>query len=800
MKLIFFSYILKSKKKTALLLFIICLLTFLFYPLHLFHDPWSFVLEDKNSELLGARIATDGQWRFPYVNNVPQKFADAVTAYEDKRFWYHPGVDPLALARAIRLDISKSKIKSGASTIPMQVIRLSRKGEPRTIGEKIIEIILAVKLSFCSSKNTVLALYASHAPFGGNVVGLEAASWRYFGRDPQHLSWAETATLAVLPNEPSLVHPGKHRSWLLQKRNALLDRLCAFHKFDSVSLLAAKNEPLVTQPLALPDIAPHLLERAIKDKKDDKKPASFRIKSSIDRQLQERINAIVNQHNSVLALNGIYNAAALVLDVKTGQAIVYVGNTGTTIAQSDGHGCSVDIITSPRSTGSVLKPFLYAAMLDAGDILPTTLIPDIPTTIGGFTPQNFNRAYEGAVPARLALARSLNIPAVRMVQRFGIDRFRRLLIRLGMTTIPRSSDDYGISIILGGAEGTLWDLCGIYAGIARKVNDYHDYPLNNDLSSFFAPSYKAIDISDNKSRHLKQADPLDAAACFCALSAMVEVIRPHADGAWKDFVSSRKIAWKTGTSFGFRDGWAIGCSPDYVVGVWTGNASGEGRPGLIGIETAAPLLFDIFNILPASGWFYKPEADLQAVSVCAKSGFRNGPLCDKVDTIFAPAAGLRSVACPYHQMIHLDKTGIFRVTDKCERVDNMQHKPWFVLPPSMEYYFRQMHTDYVPLPPTRNDCIATSDKNAMGLLYPHSDNASIYIPLEAGGSRGRVVFEATHRDPKAVIHWHIDADYLGTTTGFHQMAVAPAPGNHTLILIDGNGERLEHTFTVLDKD
>ncbi|MBP5302526.1 MAG: transglycosylase domain-containing protein, partial [Bacteroidales bacterium] len=238
----------------------IALLAVALRPRQLFDNPVSAVLESSDGRLLSARIAADGQWRFPASDSVPEKFARAIVRFEDKRFWHHPGVDPLALARALRLNLKNGEIRSGGSTITMQTIRLSRGNPPRTIPEKLWEMVLAVRLELYKSKKDILALYASNAPFGGNVVGLEAAAWRYFGIPADQLSWAECATLAVLPNSPAMIHPGKSRDALLAKRNFLLDQLCASGDIDSLSCELAKDEPLPDKPHQLPELAYHYLE------------------------------------------------------------------------------------------------------------------------------------------------------------------------------------------------------------------------------------------------------------------------------------------------------------------------------------------------------------------------------------------------------------------------------------------------------------------------------------------------------------------------------------------------------------
>jgi penicillin-binding protein 1C len=798
-------------------LFLCVILLWVSLPTPHFDEPLSTVILDRNGEFLGASIAADEQWRFPPTEDISEKFVRTITCYEDKRFFYHPGVDPLAVARAFWQDIRSGEIVSGASTITMQVIRLSRKGRPRSVWEKLIEMVLAVRLELSMSKREILALFASHAPFGGNVVGLEAASWRYFGRGSDKLSWAETAMLTVLPNSPALVHPGKNREILLEKRNALLDRLRAEGILDPLSCDLAKQEPLPPQPHPIPMLAPHLLinikmAHLSSKGKGNKAHGLFdspsRVRITLDKNIQARAVQIIQRHNGHLAENGIHNAAALILEVESGNVLAYIGNAQD--FTSGEHGTQVDVITSPRSTGSILKPLLYAGMLNAGDLLPSELVPDIPTRMGGFAPQNYSRTYYGAVPAHMALARSLNIPAVRMLHAYGVDRFYGLLNRLGMTTLHRPANDYGLSLILGGAEGTLWDITGIYTSMARSVNNF-THPHQAEKTSFFPPNYLWEKHTDTPTKKISRSginmktphkEPLEPAACWLALQAMVEVTRPGAESTWELFDSSRKIAWKTGTSYGFRDGWAVGVTPQYAVGVWVGNADGEGRPGLTGIATAAPILFELFGLLDVQGWFDPPEADLVEIEVCAKSGQRAGPYCTETKKMMVPFAGLRKQRCQYCRIIHCDANLEWQVHSDCERIAAIRSVEWFVLPPAMEWYYRKYHSDYRPLPPYRSDCIESaggSETASMSLIYP-GKNGLIYIPIELDGQRGRTVFEAAHRDTDAIIYWHLDGEYLGATRNIHQIALAPQPGDHTLTLVDEKGERLQRRFAVLAKE
>jgi penicillin-binding protein 1C len=763
-------------------------------PGHLFKDPYSTVIEAANGELLSATIATDGQWRFPEAVEVPEKFSKALIVYEDKRFYDHPGVDVLSLARALRQNLKAGKVKSGGSTISMQVIRLSRKGKSRTIVEKIVESIKATRLELRYSKSKILSLYAAHAPFGGNVVGLEAACWRYFGRGPENLSWSEACLLAVLPNSPALIHPGKNRDKLKVKRNQLLDRLRVSGVIDEFTCQLAKEEPVPEQPLPLPRFAYHLLNRMQRDGHVQKK-----IKSTVDFSIQQRVEQIIQEHHERLSANQVYNAAALILNVETGDVIAYVGNTENKQQQ---HGDNVDIIASPRSTGSILKPFLFAAMLDEGKLLSKTLLPDIPTAIGGFSPKNFSKEYDGAVHADKALIRSLNVPAVHMLKEYRYEKFHSLLEDIGITTLTEPPDHYGLSLILGGAEATLWDITGVYASMARTLNRFFHHPGKNKYNrlDFHQPYYYLRETTqlENYSSPVEENSFLSAASIYMTFDALKEVYRPGEESGWKYFNSSKKIAWKTGTSFGLRDGWAVGVTPQYAVGIWVGNADGEGRAGLTGTEAAAPILFDIFSQLPGNSWFQKPLIEMTEVAICAASGHRASPLCHPVDSVFILKAGIETKPCPYHQKIHLSPEKKFRVHSGCMDVNRISHVNWFVLPPVPEYYFKSKNMAYKSLPPFHQDCTTATPFATMELIYPKL-HARLFIPRDLDGSAGNAVFELAHRNAKTTIYWHVDGAYIGFTKGLHQMAINATEGTHKLTVVDEDGEQLERFFEVISK-
>lgn len=756
----------------------------------LFREPYSTVLEDHEGKLLGATISLDGQWRFPEGKEVPEKFKEAITTFEDKRFYNHPGVDFLSLGRAIQQDIQSGKIISGGSTLSMQVIRLARKNKSRTFFEKFIEIILATRLELRYSKNEILNLYAAHAPFGGNVVGLEAACWRYFGRDASQLSWSDAALLAVLPNNPSLIHLGKNRDRLKIKRDRLLNLLLREGKIDSITFDLAASEPLPENPLALPKLAPHLLSRISKEGFSQK-----RVQSTLQEALQSRVSTIIDQHHQSLKGNQVFNAATLVMEVKTGNVLAYVGNTNSGREHSE----EVDVIMSRRSTGSILKPFLFAALLDEGKLLPEMLVPDIPTMINGFSPKNFSKQYDGAVSASQALIRSLNVPAVYELKEYRYEKFYELLRQIGLTTLNQPADHYGLSLILGGAEGTLWDITGAYASMARTLNNYFESPGENRYSKkdFHSPVYV---VSDSVNQPIKESNSwLSAGSIYLTLDVLKEVYRPGEETGWRNFNSSRKIAWKTGTSHGLRDAWAVGVNGDYAIGIWVGNADGEGRAGLTGTESAAPILFDIFSQLPGNHWFQQPLSELNKIEVCAQSGMRSTTLCNETKEVYVTRAGLQQVPCRYHRSMHLSSDGKFRVHSDCEALSKMQSVSWFVLPPVQEYYFRVKNLSYKSLPPFRKDCAVPASLSSMDLIYPKL-NARIFIPRELDGQPGSALFEVAHRNFQTTVYWHLDGNYVGATRGTHRIAVAPNSGKHLLTLVDEQGEVLERNFIITDSN
>ena len=784
----FFRRIINWIKKNRIKSSIAFLLLVVYYfslPRTLFQDPYSTVIESKEGELLGAKIARDGQWRFPAQDSIPYKFKKCIVYFEDEHFYHHPGFNPIAMFNAMKQNNAAGKVVRGGSTLTQQVIRLSRKGKSRTYLEKIIEIILATRLEMRYSKEAILGLYVAHAPFGGNVVGLEMASWRYFGVQTHQLSWAQCATLAVLPNAPSLIYPGKNQKKLREKRNRLLLKLQKEAVIDRQTYELSIAEALPGKPFDLPQMAPQLLQRVVRNHE------GRRVKTTVEVELQNRVNQIAKYYYNQYKQNEVYNLAILVVDISNRNIISYVGNSPT----DSNHQKDVDIIDAPRSTGSILKPLLYAAMLDDGELLPNTLVPDIPTQISGYTPQNYNLTFDGAVPAHRALSRSLNIPAVLMLQDFGVNNFYEELQKFKLRDISKAPDHYGLSLILGGAESNLWDLCRTYAGLSSTV-DYFNANQGKYRTKEFAELNILHDFKTDFGQESNQKTILGAGSIWLTYNAMEEVNRPEGDEAWKFYDSALKIAWKTGTSFGNRDAWAIGANTRYVVGVWVGNATGEGRPTLTGVTSAAPILFDVFNLLPRKKWFATPSKDLREVEVCALSGYLAQENCPKLNQLVA-LKGSTTAICSFHKIVHLDKEEQFRVNSSCENVENIVVKNWFILPPVMEWYYKSHHIEYQSLPPFRADC-ATTTTASMDFIYPKT-NSKIYLTKDFNSKIQPVILKVAHSQRETKLFWYVDNVFKGVTKTFHEMPVTVNSGIHYITVADENGNEIHRKIEIISE-
>lgn len=745
-------------------------LTFFFvvflWPGGLPDTSYSTIINDSEGQLLSAKVASDGQWRFPKPDSVPHRVSECIRYFEDEYFYQHPGVNPVSLVRATWQNVKNGKVISGASTITMQIARMSGNNE-RTFLNKVGEMFKALKLDLINSKDDLMIQYASMAPFGGNVVGLEAASWRYYGRAPHLLSWAESATLAVLPNNPGAIFPGTQDSLLIKKRNRLLKKLLAKGVIDELTWSLAIQEPVPDKPLKIPSNASHLLTTFSEANE------GARLNSTIDPFWQSRVSVLVENHHQSMSANGVENLAAMVVDLSSGDILAYKGNTDDPSAD----GYQVDIIQKPRSPGSSLKPLLFTAALDKGLVLRKSFLPDVPSFFGGFAPKNFNHGYLGAVNANVALSRSLNIPLVHLLQKYSYEQFHQDLKEIGFSTLDQPAGHYGLTLVLGGCEVKMWDMAQAYFSMYRKVSE------QPNLDIHFSKS-----IRDRKSLDYGQD------AIWQTFQTMTSLARPEGEKAWRSFSSSQLIAWKTGTSHGFRDAWAVGLNGNVLVLVWVGNADGEGRADLTGIKAAAPLLHSIMRLSDSDPkWLENSKPFMRKEKVCQISGMLADEHCPTVEQEVCENAS-KSGLCTYHRHFVMDKKGQYRVNSNCYQISESTARMAFILPSIQGFYYRQTFPDYAGMPPLHPDCM--DNTSPIAIIYPN-EGSKVFIPKEITGEKGRLILQATHQTPREKIYWHVDDLFLGETSNDHQMSVWLAPGEHLLALIDSNGNRISRRFEVI---
>ncbi|AJD03997.1 penicillin-binding protein 1C [Campylobacter lari CCUG 22395] len=549
----------------------------------LFKGAYSKVLLDKNKEILSVFLDANEQWHLE-SDFIPQKLKSAVILYEDKNFYSHYGVDFLALIRAFKNNLFSSK-RSGASTISMQTIKLLEQNK-RTYFNKFNEIIKAFALESAYEKDEILKLYLNNAPYGGNLVGVASAGLFYFEKDLKDLTWSEAALLAVLPNNPGLINLEKNKDKLLKKRNVLLDRLFEKGYFSKDILTLAKAEKLPSFK-ARKNLAPHLARRLLADKE--------KIISSIDKKIQIKFEEKAKEYSYKLQQKGIKNLAILLADTKTNKALTYVGSNDFYDFASFGQ---VDGVIAKRSVGSTLKPLLFAFAIDEGLIVPESLMLDVPTYFSNFAPQNANKKYHGFVSAKESLQKSLNIPFVGLLAEYGYEKFFYKLKDV-LDFEDENFKKYGLSLILGTKELSLEDMVKIYLGLGNYGNFKE---LLYEENAFTKEDKKLI--SDG--------------ASFLTLQTLKDLDRV----GLRQYDFNTIISWKTGTSYGRKDAWAIGASPKYTLGVWVGNFNGEANANLYGVSIAGELFFELLSLLDGVNLEFEKPSDLVSIKIENQTGYR----------------------------------------------------------------------------------------------------------------------------------------------------------------------------------
>jgi penicillin-binding protein 1C len=764
---------------SSIFIFIISFLIWLLYPLAPpFPADYSKLVYDCNGDLLRATLANDQQFRFPPESTaLPEKYIESLVIYEDKRFYSHLGVDPLALFQSGYTNLKSGKISRGGSTIPMQLARLANP-RARTYLNKIRECFYAFKLSLHFSKEEILKLYANHVPLGGNTVGIKAASYRYFGKSVDDITWAEAALLTVLPNAPSRINLSKTRRKLLSKRNGLLHILYQKSRIDSLTYVLACQESLPLKGLNLPFKAPHFTQFVL-----NRYAGENIIKTSLNASLQNTVRDAIELHRSRLSQDGIYNLSVLVLETETGEIKSYIGSQDFFDSQ---HGGQVDGVRAYRSTGSLLKPFLGAKVLDRGPYTVASKIQDVPTYYGTFSPQNASKTYSGLVSLRQALIHSLNVPFVRLLNAYGVRDFYDFLLLGGLQGLFRPVDEYGLALILGGAEASLFELTQLYLNLA-----------NCGKITMITP----LALKDNAELPANNHRLFSAAAAWQVLQILRRLSRPGIEYYWRYFDSQIPVAWKTGTSYGQKDGWAIGMNKQWTIGVWVGNFNGQGNAELSGAKSAAPLLFTLFNILSsreANLWNEKPLYDLKEVQCCRQSGYPAGSYCGETITIECPKSSYITAKCPFHRRYLVDKTSGRSVCSMCwDGIDTKWVNCYIVPPSAREILYRSgLLVDSIPV--HADNCMGHKDNKRIEIVYP-VDDIKIFIPRDFDGKYEKIVLAVKHNRPSTQLFWYMNGALIGTTINRHLLAVDLDPGRYDLTVQDEEGFTKSVSFSAYKK-
>lgn len=735
-----------------------------------FNTDYSQVILDQTGTPLRVFLNSDEQQHFPpeFLGDIPERLKHAVLTYEDRYFYWHPGINPVSIVQAAIENTKHKQVTRGASTITMQIARL-RRPRPRTLWAKLHEMGIAILFEWHYSKEELLRLYLTHAPYGSNIVGVQTAAYAYFNKPLEALSWAETAMLAVLPNAPGLVSPAYNPNTLKKKRNRLLQLLHQRGYIDQPTYELAIQEPVQTTINPLPFHAPHFTQFIWHNH-----PKERLVRTTLSLPIQDGVQRIVSDTMQTLGINGIHHAAALVIHTPSREIKSWVGSPDYFDTKNDGN---VDGVLAPRSSGSILKPFLYALAMDEGLILPDTLMRDVPTYFGTFSPANYSHRFSGLVSAKNALSQSLNIPAVRLLNMYGYQAFYAFLKQAGMTTLVRPVEQYGLTLILGGAEATLYDLAILYTGLA------HDGAFSSNRY-LLGQTFPVIPL-------------ISPGGASLTREALTEVKRPGIDFYWQLLDNKYPIAWKTGTSYGLRDAWAVGIHPEWVVAVWVGNFSGKSHPKIEGNSIAGPLMLRIVDFLPKPQqhqWFLTDPERFKPITLCDTTGFLAKPYCPTKKTAPAPKVSQHIKQCPYHKQIVVDKPAKYRVCSHCWDADR-QFKTVLIYPPDITAVLAKQSMAIPKRYAHNPNCPYHHPDASLRIIYP-VQNANIWLPKDYQGTLQMLTLTAASSF-EGTIYWYLNNRLVGDTEHDHTLRVSPRYGPQHLVIVDEHGHRAELHFNVV---
>lgn len=716
--------------------------------------PTSPVLLDKENNIVHARLSATSEWSIPVkLEDMGKWLPLTAIAVEDKRFMSHPGVDPLALARATWQNLTSKRVISGASTITSQTIRISFPKE-RNLTAKLTEFIQALKLERELEKEQILEIYLNRAPFGGPIRGVEAASRLYFNKRAKDLSLGEASFLVALLKGPTAYRPDRNPDAAKKRRDYIINIVAQEYDLNPEITALAIKEPLPVFKNNMPIKAFHYAQAAFADKRNfsTKTLPSGTFPGAIESPLDSRIQAFLefSLAESLAGLPPNLTASAGVVNNKSGELIAYVGNAKFNPQNSHTQSAHwVDCGQALRSPGSALKPFVYAQAFDSGSLIPASLMADTPILFGGKAPRNFDLIYRGPVTAHTALAESLNAPAVRTLRMVGGEETLNLLRRLGFKHLNRPFAHYGDSLILGGGEVSLVELLAAYSTLAS---------LGEQKNISYVRTENSFDNATNM--HVRELFSKESA--WLVAETLKE--QGRLDSIDRQVLSQNNmpIAFKTGTSYGLRDAWAIAYNPEYTVAVWFGDETGAPDPNLVGVQVAVPVILKVMRQLISSNsieknWYFPPK-NIAYKEVCTLSGQAPGPFCPSTQVHPVISTVWRTEPCS----LHVQRDG----------------KIVLLWPPELENYVRLKN---MTLRPNRNIYITSPVQESQFLLTATTHGQK--IPLVCEGASGK-------------LYWYVDKEYFASAEDGKRIFWPLSKGRHTISVLDENGNSAFVQITV----
>ena len=726
---------------------------------------YSTIITDNKGEVIHAFLTKDEKWRMKTtLDEVSPVLRKTIIRKEDRYFYYHPGINPIAVIRASFYNLIHSRRTSGASTITMQVARALEPGK-RTYLKKIAEVFRALQLEWKYNKEDILLLYLNLVPYGSNIEGVKSASVLYFEKNPDHLSLAEVVTLSIIPNRPSSLVIGRNNPLILDQRNKWLRKFEKEKLFTKIELNDALNETLTAYRHDAPKAVPHLSWKL-------KKQIGDVIPTAIDMNTQLKIEKLVLDNSRRLYLKNIRNAAIVVIDNHSHRVISYIGsaNFNDTIDAGQVNGAA-----AVRQPGSTLKPLLYAMCIDEGIMTPRSILTDVSVNYNGYTPENYDRKFYGAVSMEFALEHSLNVPAVKALGVIGKDKFVQKLAAANFDQVKKDQKKLGLSMILGGCGSTLEELTGLYTTFANQ-------------GKYLRPLYRLDDT-------LRQPVQLtSAASSFMINETLSEINRPDFPLNWQSTERMPKIAWKTGTSYGRRDAWSIGYNKNFTIGVWVGNFSGQGIPELNGSNIATPLLFRIFNTLDYNheqDWFSKPdEVDIR--KVCSESGLVPGEHCKQIVTDYFIPLISSTQNCTHLREVEVSEDERITYCKSCIPPDHYKKKWYKNHSTEMHNYYTELQLAFEKIPPHNPECEKIFREGSPLIISPQ--NGAEYLLSKK--IKEPIRLSATVGNDVSRLYWYINDRFYKTSDAHSRQFFIPDEGPVKVSCSDDKGRNRDVWITV----